>query len=49
MEWLLGLETIIGMAFLRVVVPVGITLLLGYFLRRLNAKWQAEAGSIVTR
>jgi predicted permease len=49
MEWLLGLETIVGMAFLRVVVPVVITLLLGYLLKHLNAKWQAEARSIVTR
>ena len=32
-----------GMFVLRLGVPVAITLLIGYGLRRLDAKWQAEA------
>jgi len=47
MEWLPGVITILEMAFLRVVVPAAITLLLGYVLKHLNAKWQAEAKPVV--
>ncbi len=47
MNWLPGVITILEMAFLRVVLPALITLLLGYVLGRLNAKWQAEAKPIV--
>ena len=47
MNWLPGVITILEMALLRVVVPAVITLLLGYALGRLNAKWQAEAKPIV--
>ena len=46
MSWSLGIEVIVGMLILRIIVPVGITLALGYALHRLDAKWQAQpAGS----
>ena len=34
---------IIGMFALRLGVPVGITVAIGYFLRRLDSRWDAEA------
>jgi hypothetical protein len=34
---------VIGMFVLRLGVPLGITALVGYWLHRLDAKWQAEA------
>ena len=34
---------IVGMFALRLGVPLAITLAIGYFLRRVDAKWQAEA------
>jgi hypothetical protein len=34
---------IAGMFLLRIGVPLGVTLIVAYFLRRLDAKWQAEA------
>jgi len=43
MDWLSQTAIIIGMFGLRLGVPLAITLLVGYWLRRLDAKWQAEA------
>lgn len=43
MDWLLETVIILGMFVLRLGMPLAITLLLGYWLRRLDAKWQAEA------
>jgi hypothetical protein len=34
---------IVGMFMLRLGVPLAITLAVGYWLRRLDARWQAEA------
>ena len=43
MDWLLQAVIIVGMFVLRLGVPLAITLLLGYWLHRLDARWQAEA------
>ncbi len=43
MEWWWQVAVIAGMFVLRLGVPLAITLLVGYWLRRLDAKWQAEA------
>jgi DMSO/TMAO reductase YedYZ heme-binding membrane subunit len=43
MEWALGIGVVVGMILLRLMVPVAITLALGYALRRLDAKWHPEA------
>lgn len=43
MEWWAQAAIIIGMFILRLGVPLAITLLVGYWLRRLDARWQAEA------
>ncbi len=43
MDGLLGVAVIVGMFLLRIGVPLGVTLIVAYFLRRLDAKWQAEA------
>jgi hypothetical protein len=43
MEGLLEAAIIVGMFVLRLGVPLAITLAVAYFLRRLDAKWQAEA------
>lgn len=43
MDWLLQTVIILGMFVLRLGVPLAITLAVGYWLRRLDAKWQAEA------
>jgi hypothetical protein len=43
MDWLLQAAIILGMFVLRLGVPLVITLAIGYWLRRLDAKWQAEA------
>ncbi len=42
MNWL-EVAGVIGMFILRLGVPLVITLAVGYWLRRLDAKWQAEA------
>jgi hypothetical protein len=42
-DWLLQAIAIFGMFVLRLGVPLAITLAVGYWLRRLDAKWQAEA------
>jgi hypothetical protein len=42
-DWWLQAAIILGMFILRLGVPLAITLLVGYFLHRLDAKWQAEA------
>lgn len=34
---------VVGMFLLRLGVPLGITLAVGYWLRRLDARWEAEA------
>ena len=43
MDWWLQAAGVIGMFILRLGVPLAITLAVGYWLRRLDAKWQAEA------
>ena len=43
MDWWLQVAAVIGMFILRLGVPLAITLAVGYWLRRLDAKWQAEA------
>ena len=43
MEWWEQTAIIAGMFILRLGVPLAITLLVGYGLNRLDAKWQAEA------
>jgi hypothetical protein len=43
MKSLLEAGVIVGMFLLRLGVPLAITLVVAYFLRRLDAKWQAEA------
>src|SRR3989304_6106407 len=39
---------VIAGLILRIAIPIGITLLLGWFLNRLDARWQAEAKEIQT-
>lgn len=43
MDWWLQVAIILGMFILRLGVPLLITLAIGYWLRRLDARWQAEA------
>ncbi len=43
MEWLTQGLVILGLFILRLGVPLAIILAVGYGLRRLDAKWQAEA------
>jgi uncharacterized membrane protein YraQ (UPF0718 family) len=43
MDSLLQTAIIVGMFVLRLGIPLAITLLVGYWLRRLDNKWQAEA------
>jgi hypothetical protein len=43
MDALLQILAVVGMFILRLGVPLAITLAVGYWLRRLDAKWQAEA------
>lgn len=43
MDWLLQAAIILGMFILRLGVPLLLTLGVGAWLRRLDAKWQAEA------
>ncbi len=42
MDWLWQTAIILGMFILRLGVPVAITLAVAYWLRCLDAKWQAE-------
>lgn len=41
-EWL-QVPMIVGMFLLRLGIPLAITLAVGYWLRKLDAKWEAEA------
>ncbi len=41
--WLLPSAIVVGMFIVRLGVPLAITLAIAYFLRRLDAKWKAEA------
>jgi hypothetical protein len=43
MEWWWQVVIITGIFVLRLGVPLAITLLVGYWLNRLDARWQAEA------
>lgn len=43
MDWMWQATIITGMFVLRLGVPLAITLLVGYWLHRLDARWQAEA------
>ena len=43
MDWFWQAAIILGMFVLRLGIPLLITLAVGYWLRRLDAKWQAEA------
>lgn len=42
MDWLLSLTAVVALFALRLGVPLLITLLIGRWLARLDAKWQAE-------
>jgi hypothetical protein len=42
MDRLSGTLIIVGLFVLRLVVPLAVTLAVGYLLRRLEVKWQAE-------
>jgi hypothetical protein len=42
-DWLLTTGAVIGAFVLRLGVPLAITLAVAYWLRRLDAKWEAEA------
>jgi hypothetical protein len=42
MDWWWQAAIILGMFLLRLAVPLAITLLVGYWLHRLDAKWQAQ-------
>ncbi len=43
MDWWLQTMAVVGMFMLRLGVPLAITVVVGYMLRRLDTKWQAEA------
>ena len=43
MEASLQVLAVVGMFILRLGVPLVITLMVGYWLRQLDARWQAEA------
>jgi hypothetical protein len=43
LDWLLQTAIIVGMFILRLGIPLAITVFVGYCLRRLDDKWQAEA------
>lgn len=43
MNWFIDTATIIGLFVFRLGVPLLITLAVGYLLRRLDARWEAEA------
>jgi hypothetical protein len=45
MDWFFGFAVIGGMILLRIAVPILIMGLLIWGLRRLNARWEAEAGA----
>jgi hypothetical protein len=42
-DWLLATGAVVGGFALRLGVPLAITLAVAYWLRRLDAKWEAEA------
>lgn len=48
MESLPNLFLLIGMFLLRLGVPFLVTVAIGYMLKRLDAKWQAEADASVS-
>ena len=43
MDWWLQAAGVVGLFFLRLVIPLALMLVVGYWLRRLDAKWQLEA------
>lgn len=43
MEGLLDILAIIGLFMLRLAVPAGLTVGVGYLLRRMDARWETEA------
>ena len=43
MDWWLQSAGVVGLFFLRLVIPLVLMLVVGYWLRRLDAKWQLEA------
>ncbi|MBE7470332.1 MAG: hypothetical protein DPW09_12910 [Anaerolineae bacterium] len=43
MDWWWQAIIILGMFMLRLAVPLAVVLLVGYWLRRLDERWQAEA------
>lgn len=42
MKFLFGAEVVVGMLFLRLVVPLIITAVLAHSLHRLDVRWQAH-------
>ena len=43
MDWWWQAAIILGMFLVRLAVPLAVVMLVGYWLHRLDAKWQAEA------
>ena len=46
MGWQAGIVTMVVMLVLRIAVPLAATIALGYALRRLDARWQAQENAI---
>ncbi len=46
MGWQTGIATMFVMGVLRIAVPLAVTFAIGYALRRLDARWQAQQNSI---
>jgi hypothetical protein len=40
---ILDIAVLFGMVIVRIGIPLGVVLLLGYFLKRLDRRWEAEA------
>jgi hypothetical protein len=49
MATMLAILAVAGMLILRIGVPLGIVFALGYFLKRLDARWEAEARAEAAR
>jgi hypothetical protein len=43
MEWLFGIEVLVGMFLLRLALPIALMVLLTYMLHQLDNKLQAQA------
>ncbi len=45
MEWLAALLALASGLIIRLALPIGVTVIAVYLLRKLDARWQAEGGS----